>query len=299
MAKRDFATLLTGGDFFEGPRWHDGLWWVSDFYQHAVTVLEPTGEVVRRIELDDRPSGLGWLPDGSLVVSAMLSRKVLRVQGDTITTYADLGAVCGGLLNDLVVDRHGHVFVGDFGYDLMTGEDPAPTTLKRIDLDGSVHVVADGLNFPNGAVITPDGATLLVCETFGNRVAAFDLAPDGSLSNHRVWAALGPPPSGATMDDFWAGVIVTFDGCALDAEGLLWAADTSNGRVLRVREGGEVAEELLLPDGLGAFACALGGLDGRTLLICAAPDYIPEARTGAKEGVLLTVNVDVPGAPAS
>jgi sugar lactone lactonase YvrE len=296
MAERELRTVLTGGGFFEGPRWRDGTWWVSDFYRHTVSRVTTDGQETVLFEVENQPSGLGWLPDGSLVMVSMKDQKLLRFAGGELSTYADLAEHCGGHLNDLVVDAHGRVFVGDFGFDLMGGGDARPATLKRVDPDGSVHVVADGLRFPNGSVITPDGGTLVVGETLGNRYTAFDLADDGTLSNRRIWASLGDEVTGTTTEEVLGQVVVAPDGCALDAEGHIWAADAVGGRVARIAPGGSIVESVSAPEGLGVFACMLGGEDGRTLLICAAPDFLEHRRMDKREAVLLTATVDVPHA---
>jgi sugar lactone lactonase YvrE len=294
MPNRDFRTVLSGGAFFEAPRWHDGTWWVSDFYRHRVSRLTPDGRETVVVEVEHQPSGLGWLPDGSLVVGSMKDHRLLRFADGRLSTLADLSEHCGGHLNDLVIDASGHIFVGDFGMDLMGGGEPRPASLKRVDPDGAITVVADGLLFPNGTVITPDGGTLIVGETLGNRYTAFDLAPDGSLSNRRVWARFGPEPTGTTTEEIFGQLVIAPDGCAIDADGHIWAADAANGRVVRVAPSGEVVDEIAAPDGLGLYACMLGGDDGRTLLACAAPDFFEHLRSHLREAVLLATEVDVP-----
>jgi sugar lactone lactonase YvrE len=188
------------------------------------------------------------------------------------------------------------VYTGDFGFDLMAGGDAATASLKRVDPDGSVTVVAEGLQFPNGMVITPDGGTLIVGETLGNRYTAFDLAADGSLSNRRVWAQLGPEVTGTTTEEVLGQLAIAPDGCSLDAEGHVWAADAVGGRVVRISPTGEVVDEVRAPEGQGVFACALGGEDGRTLLLCCAPDFYEHNRAPVREASLLTTPVDVPHA---
>lgn len=269
-------TLLRGGRFFEGPRWHDGRWWVSDFFRRVVLAVEPDGRVEEVLRVETQPSGLGWLPDGSLLVVSMLDRRVLRRDaGGEVSVHAELGALCGGPANDMVVAADGRAYVGNFGYDFPEGE-PAPAALVRVEPDGTVAVAADGLRFPNGCAITPDGRMLLVCETFGGRITAFSLAPDGTLSARRTWAD----------GDF------TPDGCALDAEGRLWVADPGGSRCLLFAEGGSVEAEVRAPDGLRVYACMLGGDDGRTLLLCLAPGF----RGRGDDAVLATTRVDVPRA---
>ena len=296
MAERRLRTVLEGGSYFEGPRWHEGTWWVSDFYRHTVSRVSADGTETVVLEVAPQPSGLGWLPDGSLIVSSMKDRRLLRMTDGEVTVLADLTEHCGGHLNDLVVDAHGHVFVGDLAFDLMGGATPAPTTLKRVDPDGTVTPAAAGMRTPNGSAITADGGTLLVCETFGNRVTAFDLAVDGALTNRRTWAEFGPEPPSGSIEEALGAASVAPDGCTLDAEGHLWVADGLNGRVLRVAPGGAVVEEIAAPDGLGLYACMLGGDDGRTLLLCCAPDFFEHARAPARDAVLLATEVDVPHA---
>ena len=175
------------------------------------------------LEVENQPSGLGWLPDGSLLVVSMKDQRLLRVAADgSVSTHADLSDVCGGHLNDMVVDASGRAFVGDFGFDLMGGGAPSSASVKRVDPDGTVTVVAEDLRFPNGSVITPDGGTLIVGETWGNRYTAFDIAADGSLTNRRVWAELGPEPVGNSVEELMAQIVVAPDGCTLDAEGHIW-----------------------------------------------------------------------------
>ncbi|HYZ97112.1 MAG TPA: SMP-30/gluconolactonase/LRE family protein [Acidimicrobiales bacterium] len=282
MAARTFETLAEGGGFFEGPRWHDGRWWVSDFYRHTVFAIAPDGTHEEVLTVEGQPSGLGWMPDGSLLVVSMKDRQVLRRSPDgTMSAHADISEHCGGHANDMVVDTSGHAYVGNFGFDLMAGETPCTTALVRVTPGGAVAVAADDLAFPNGMVITPDGSTLIVGESFGARYTAFTIGDDGSLRDRRVWAAVdGVGP----------------DGCALDAEGHIWAADALGRRLVRVAEGKGVVDEIPGPEGLGVFACMLGGEDGRTLLVCAAPDFLERNRSQASEAVLLTTRVDVPHA---
>jgi sugar lactone lactonase YvrE len=296
VADRQLRTLFSGGCFFEGPRWHEGTWWASDFYRHRVSRYHPDGTEELVVEVEAQPSGLGWLPDGSLVISSMRDQRVLRYADGSLTTLAELGEVCGGFLNDLVVDASGHVFVGDFGFDLMSGSEAATASIKRVDPDGTVTVAADGLQFPNGAVITPDGSTLIVGETLGNRYTAWDLDSDGSLSNRRVWAQLGPEVTGTALGEVMAQLVVAPDGCTLDAEGCIWAADAVGARAVRLAPGGEIVDEVAAPEGMGVFACALGGEDGRTLLLCTAPDFFEEQRSAAREAILVTTEVVVPHA---
>jgi len=270
--------LLRGLDFGEGPRWHDGRLWFSDFHQHTVSSVGDDGVRKVELELDDFPSGLGWLPDGRLLVVAMESRRVVRVETDgEIVAHADLSAVATGRCNDMVVAVDGTAYVGNFGFELGTPMQPA--LLARVQVDGTVDAVADGLEFPNGSVITPDARTLIVGETFGRRATAFTIAADGTLHDRRVWADLGD---------------VMPDGCTLDAEGAIWFADARGTAVVRVREGGEITDRV--ETGQHTFACALGGDDGRTLFVLCADSAHDEDVVGMATGTIRTLRVGVPHA---
>lgn len=292
---REISSIVTDLDFLEGPRWHDQRVWFSDFYTYRVYSAAEDGSDLRtEAEVPQQPSGLGWLPDGRLLIVSMGDARLLRREADgTLTCHADLSGWVSGPLNDMVVDSRGRVYVGEFGFDLMAGVPLAPAGLLRVDPDGTVTKVAEDMWFPNGSVITPDG-TLLVGETFGNRVTAFDIADDGTLANRRTWAQFAALPADRELDKLFPQVVVAPDGCCLDADGSLWIADAVGNRVIRVRPGGQIAEEIGV--GTGAFACALGGADGRTLFICAAPDFDAGRRKGAREAALMAARVDTPRA---
>nr|WP_304044434.1 SMP-30/gluconolactonase/LRE family protein [Jatrophihabitans endophyticus] len=290
---REISVVLTDMHYLECPRWHDGRVWVADFYGHVVVSANEDGSD-RRVEAEvpGQPSGIDWLPDGRLLVVSMLDRTLLRREPDgTLVVHADLSGHLTGHANDMVVDGQGRAYVGNFGFDLMSGADIELANLVRVDPDGTVTVVAEDLWFPNGSVITDDGL-LLVDETFGNRVSAFEIRDDGSLGERRDWARFGDLPPGRSLAEALPVGVVAADGCGLDAEGMLWIADALHGRAIRVREGGEIVDEVTT--GTGVFACGLGGADGRTLYLCAAPDFAAEARAAAREAQLLSVRVDVP-----
>jgi sugar lactone lactonase YvrE len=224
----------------------------------------------------------------------MRDRTLLRREPDgTLVTHADLSRVATGHLNDMAVDARGRAYVGNFGFDLMGGAPLAPTALHRVDPDGTVSEAAAELWFPNGSVITPEGV-LLVNETFGNRVSAFDLTEDGQLVNRRVWAEFGPLPAARDMAEVLPQLRVAGDGACLDAQGGLWIADATGARLLRVVEGGEITDEIR--PGSNVYACALGGADGTTLFACAAPDFDEHARSAAREASLIAFPVAVPAA---
>jgi sugar lactone lactonase YvrE len=261
---RTLTTLFEGGNYFECPRWRDGRWWLSDFYRRTVFTYDTDGREEAVLEVEGQPSGLGWLPDGDLLVVSMKDRRVLRRGSDgTVAVHADVSALTGGHLNDMIVDRHGFAYAGDFGFDLMGGGVPETTGLVRVDPDGSARVVAEELWFPNGMVITDDG-TLIVAETFGARFTAFTIQGDGTLTDRRVWAQVQPTPEPGDTETMLGAVTFAPDGCALDAEEHVWAANALAGALCRVAPGGRIVEEVAMPEGLGVFACGLGGDDGRT-----------------------------------
>ncbi len=294
--KRTLTTWVEGGNYFECPRWREGRWWVSDFYRHAVFSYDHDGRERLEVEVEAQPSGLGWLPDGELLVVSMKDRRVLRRRADgTVVVHAQLSELTTGHANEMIVDGQGRAFVGNFGFDLMGGGAPAPASLVRIDPDGTAVVAAEDLWFPNGTVITDDG-TLIVAETFAARLTAFDIQPDGSLANRRVWAQVQPAPEPGDTETMLSAVTFAPDGCALDAEGHVWAANALGAAVCRVAPGGRIVDEVPMPEGLAVFACGLGGADGRTLIACAAPDFYEEARKAAREALLLTTTVEVPRA---
>jgi sugar lactone lactonase YvrE len=273
-------TLLDGLTFPEAPRWHDGRLWFSDFYTHRVLAVTDDGTVKTILEIPQRPSGLGWTPDGALLVVSMLDRRLLRVENGTSRVLADLSAVATGPCNDMVVDGKGRAYVGNFGYDRHKGEPPRTTCLVRVDPDGRVTRAAEDLFFPNGTVITPDGRTLIIGETQAHRLTAFDVAPDGALDNRRVWASLDER--------------VFPDGMCLDAEGAIWVSDARGSALLRVREGGTV-DRTVSTGTRYAFACMLGGVDRRTLFVCTSTGSGP-AMADKRDGAIETVRVDVAGA---
>jgi sugar lactone lactonase YvrE len=286
--------LLDGGGFFECPRWREGRWWVSDFYREAVYTVTTDGTEELIVEVEHQPAGLGWLPDGSLLIASMKDQRVLRRDSaGAISVHADLSRFTDSSLNDMVVDVHGRAWIGCFGFDLMSFADPRLAPLIRVDPDGTATLAADAMMFPNGSVITPDGTTLIVGETAGCRYTAFTILDDGSLTDRRVWAQLSPTPELGSLEETIAQMEVAPDGCTLDADGHIWAADEAGARCIRVAPGGAITDEIPAPEGLGCFACALGGDGGRTLLICAAPDFLEHNRRQAREAVLVTATVAV------
>ena len=277
----ELRTVVEGLAFPEGPRWHDGRLVFSDQHAHQVLALDPaTGEVDEVVRVERQPSGLGWAPNGDLLIVSMLDQRLLRLEaGGVLTEVADLSGLAIHNCNDMVVSADGRAYVGSFGFDLDRGERPRASNLVAVDPDGTARVVAEEMQFPNGSVITPDGRTLIVGETVAGRLTAFTIAADGSLQDRRVWAQL----DGALPD-----------GICLDAEGAVWLACPLSRRCLRVREGGAVLEEI--PTEQGAFACMLGDDDRRTLYICTSDMALNTETVQTRPGRIRAVRVDVPGA---
>jgi len=282
-----------GYTFLECPRWHDGALYISDFYTHRVLRIAADGSASTVVDVPNQPSGLGWLPDGRMLIVSMKDHRILRLEDGKLVEHADLTNLVSGHLNDMVVDAAGHAYVGNFGFDLMAGDEATSTVLVKIDPDGSTSVVADGLMFPNGSVVM--GSTLVVAESFGHRLSAFDIAADGSLSARRDWVKFGEPPSSRNTEEMFGEITIAPDGIGADAEGAIWVADALNQRVVRAKEGVGIVEEISTGD-QGAFACMLGGDDGRTLFICASPGFAEADRIGATDAQLLAVEVEVPHA---
>jgi sugar lactone lactonase YvrE len=293
--------LLDRGTFFEGPRWHDGAWWVSDFYTDGgrIVAVDPSGAVVREIALE-QPSGLGWLPNGDLLAVSMSTHKVWRIGADDADAepvlHADLAGHSRGESNDMTVDAQGRVWVDSFGYDLYAGERPVGAELWRVEPDGTLVTVADGLHFPNSIMVSAAGDRLVVAETIASRLTAFDVAADGTLSGRRVYCQIAPTVPLDEVADDYSNVSYGPDGCTLDAEGCVWAGNSLGDWIGRFSPEGEVLARIDAPeDGMSTYAVQLGGPDGRTLLMCVAPDW----RAGMGDdseprASLWTVEVDVP-----
>jgi sugar lactone lactonase YvrE len=281
----------TGLSFGESPRWHDGRLWFSDFYRRGIYSLDDDGERVEH-DVDFQPSGLGWMQDGTLLAVSMIDRTVIAISPDgTVRPHADIHEHCGYWANDMVVAQDGTAYVGNFGFQLDTwveehgaeallGEPGPPrTNLVVVAPDGSVRQVVADLAFPNGMVLSEDGATLVVAETMGQRLTAFDVAADGTLSGRRTFAQLE---------------LVFCDGICLDAEGQVWVANAAARECLRVADGGEVTARLSTEK--VSYACMLGGEDRRTLYAITAPTSVASVISTKREGQIEVAVVDVPGA---
>jgi sugar lactone lactonase YvrE len=269
----EFKTLLKELVLVESPRWHDDRLIFSDWGAGEVLAvsLDGTRELITRI--DAMPFCLDRLPDGRMVIVAG-EQLLVRSDGGTLSTYAELGTLSSNPWNDIVSDGRGNTYVNNIGFDFPDGEF-APGFIALVSPDGKARQVAEGLAFPNGMAITPDNSTLIVAESWASVLTAYDIAPDGDLSNRRVWAELdGAAP----------------DGICIDAEGAVWFAEVPGRRCVRVAEGGEVLQTIACE--LGCFACMLGGPNGTTLFVTAAA--WPDAMTpGSRTGQILSAEVSV------
>jgi sugar lactone lactonase YvrE len=277
--ERTPSPLVSGLAFGEGPRWHAGRLWFSDMHDFHVVNVDPAGRLERVLRVDGRPSGLGWLPDGRLLVVSMEERKLLRFDGRAAETHADLAPFASHEINDMVVDAEGLAYVSQFGFAFHRQGEFRKTEILLVTPDGRVRVAAEGLAFPNGMVITPDGRRLIVGESFAARLTVFERQPDGTLGDRRVFAQL-------------AGAVP--DGICLDAEGCVWVASPVSRECLRVREGGEIAERIRTET--QSIACMLGGEDRRTLFLLTSEGIDPVECAQSRSARVESVRVDVPGA---
>jgi sugar lactone lactonase YvrE len=263
----------------ESPRWHEDRLWFANWGANEVVAVDLDGKSEAIVRMPSLPFCIDWLPDGRLLIVSGREGLLLRRELDgSLVTHADLTSLSGSPWNDIVVDGRGNAYIGNTGFDFPVGAF-APGILALVTPDGLARQVADGVAFPNGVVVTPDNATLILAESYGHRLTAFDIAADGSLSNRRVWADLD---NGAP------------DGICLDAAGGVWYGDVPNKRCVHVREGGEVLQTIDLDR--GCFACTLGGPDKRTLFLMAAEWRGPTSLTeGARTGQVLTVEAPAPG----
>ena len=272
-------TLLTGLGFGESPRWHKDRLWFSNWGKQEIVAVDPKGksEVTVRLSFSSFPFSIAWLPNGSLLIVSTSDRPLLRQQPDgSLVNHADLSGLPARLWNEIVVDGRGNTYLNGGA---MGGNNPASGIIALVDRDGRVRQVGDGLAFPNGMAVTPNNSTLIVAESFGKRLTAFDIASNGSLSNKRVWADLN---DGAP------------DGITMDADGAIWYADVPNKRCVRVREGGEVLQTVNVDR--GCFACMLGGPHRNFLFILAAEWHgFEKMMEGLGTGQVLTVKAPAPG----
>jgi len=279
LSAPEVRTLMTGLALGESPRWHEGRLWFSDWIAHEIIAVDLAGKSEVMARVPSFPFSFDWLPDGRLLIVSGDGSLVRKEPDGSMTAHADLSRLSRHPWNEIVADGRGNAYINDIGFDFPGGEF-APGIIALVTPDGSARQVADGVAFPNGMVVTPDNSTLILAESYAKALTAFDIAPDGALSNRRVWADLdGGYP----------------DGICLDVENAIWYADVPNKRCVRVREGGEVLQTIELDR--GCFACMLGGVDRRTLFLMAAEWGGPASMAeGRRTGQVLTVEAPAPGA---
>jgi sugar lactone lactonase YvrE len=275
----ELHTLMAGIMFGESPRWHENRLWFADWGAQELIAVDLGGQSEVILQVPSFPFSIDWSADGRLLIVSASAVQLLRREPDgSLATHADLAGLSRFPWNEIVVDGRGNAYVNNIGFDFASGE-VAPGTVALVAPDGSARNVADDVAFPNGMVVTPDNSTLILAESYANRLTAFDIAADGSLSDRRVWADLGD------------GVP---DGICIDAENAVWYADVPNARCVRVREGGEVLQTIELDR--GCFACMLGGADRRTLFMVAREWNGPESMAdGSRTGQVLTTTAPVQG----
>ena len=280
----DITTLMDGLTLPECPRWCDGKLWFSDIRDNRVWAVDVAGRAELIAETTGYPTGLGWNTAGELLVVVATNRSVMRLDRGTLQPFADLSKCAAGDFNDMVIDGAGRGWIGDFGYAFFSGAERKAGQLLHIRADGSCRVAAEGLDLPNGMAVTPDGRTLIVAETYANKLTAFAIGPDDNLTNRRVFAE-------------WPGAYP--DGICLDAEGAIWVADPASNRVSRFLDGGRITHTLTVSEGRRVFACMLGGEDGCTLFLCTNTPLGTNTPLAGREpgsGRIEIARVGVPGA---
>ncbi len=270
--------LLEGGAFYEGPRWHEDKLWFSDMHGRQILTLSADGRPEVVATVPHRPSGLGWLPSGQLLVVSMSDRRILRLEPTGFVQHADLSGFAENECNDMVVDRGGRAYVGHFGFDHFAHARFRPASILKVEPDGDVCVAADHLMFPNGLVISDDGRTMVVAESYVRRLTGFNIEADGSLTRRRVWADIGMAP----------------DGICLDAEGCIWIASPTDCAAVRFREGGEEVDRVDV--GRKAIACMLGGPERRTLFLLTSETTEASKSLVLRSARIESITVEIPGA---
>ena len=298
---------LTGGLYFgEGPRWHENKLWFSDFYSHKVMTLDENNSLETVCDVPSQPSGLGWLPNGDLLIVSMLDRKILKFSEGSISVHADLSEYVAHKCNDMVVSRDGTAYVGNFGMG-DAGESLNSTHLMIIKSDGTVLKGPDNLLFPNGTVITEDGKNLIVAETLGAKLTSFDIEDNGELTNRKLWARTSPLFSlliikflsslgfDLSKVDFskYSKNLHVPDGICLDEKNGIWIASPTTKAVVRIEKGGNITDKINTPK--GAFACMLGGKERKTLYVIISNSSDPEEAQASPEGEIHSIEVEIPG----
>ena len=285
--------------FSEGPRWHENKLWFSDFYQHAVFNIEENGTPNKVVDIPNQPSGLGWMPDGSMLIVSMLDRKVMKYREGHLSVHADLSQITAFRCNDMVVDANGNAYVGNFG-SIFHAKNIKPTCLIFVNTNGDAKIIERNLDFPNGTVITPDGKKMIIGETYGGKLTSFDISSDGSLSNRKVWAQMMPKSYylltkivRALKIPVKEGSATPYpvpDGICLDSNNGIWVASPTTSEVIRYTQGGVVSKRISTPD--RAYACMLGGKEGNTLFVSTAKASDPEIASKEKNGKIYSIEVD-------
>jgi sugar lactone lactonase YvrE len=281
-----------GFHFAESPRWRAGTLYCSDLFGRQVFAIQPDGGVRALCTVPNMPSGLGFSPDGALLIVSMKDSKVLRFDGNALSQAADLSSVTPYQCNDMLVDERGRAYVGNFGW--HPGESKMrPTSLSLVLPSGQCQDLGGAVNFPNGICRSADGRTLIVAESFASRLSAFDIRADGTLANQRVWASLSDKTFTTVSEALESGDPLP-DGLALDAEGAVWVADSGGHAALRVAAGGKFLEKIEVGD-MAVFGLTLGGTDRRTLFLCIAPSVGKANLETERESIIVSYRVRVPG----
>lgn len=284
MKTHKFAEFSAGHVFLEAPRWHDGKLWLSDFFRRHVITVAADGAVEKVVDVPNSPSGLGFLADGSVLIVSRYDHKLLRLTPDgTLKVHADLAPFCGGDANDMLVIKGGHAYVGNFGFDLAGGAEPTTTHLIHVTPGGEVSAVPGDVSFPNG--VAQAGKTIFVAETLGHRISAYDLHPDGTLTNYREWAPLPETHNP--------------DGITVDSDGGVWYGNAltegPEAGFYRVEEGGTVTDSILIDDGWGV-ACTFGGPNNDVLYLVTNDTNLPDFSNEKSKGYVRTASVGRRGA---
>ena len=303
---KELKKLIGGLYFGEGPRWHENKLWFSDFYSHKVMTLDENNSLETVCEVPSQPSGLGWLPNGDLLIVSMLDRKILKFSEGSISVHADLSEYVLNKCNDMVVGRDGTAYVGNFGMG-NAGESMNSTHLMIVKSDGTVSKGPDNLLFPNGTVITEDGKNLIVAETLGAKLTSFDIEDNGELTNRKLWARTSPLFSlliikflsllgfDLSKVDFskYSKNLHVPDGICLDEKNGIWIASPTTKAVVRIEKGGNITDTISTPK--SAFACMLGGKERKTLYVIISNSSDPEEAQASPEGEIHSIEVEIPG----
>ena len=291
--------VAEGFHFLEGPRWHENKLWFSDMHGYKVHNLDADGNLSTLAEIPEQPSGLGWLPDGSLIIVSMLDRKLMKLKDGELSIHADMSHLTPYQCNDMVVAKDGTAYVGNFGTDSVEGK-IHKTCLISVTQEGETKICADGLLFPNGTVISPDGKELIVGETFGGNLTSFQINESGELSKKTIWARVMPLHFkiitsiirflNSPLKESNSTPFPVPDGICLDSDNGIWVASPTTAEVIRYKKGGKITDRIATPQ--PAYACMLGGKDEKELYILTAESSNPQFCKENKTGEIYKVEVD-------